>query len=53
MASNLPGGRGMGEPLRLMVDIPDEAKIVNIMPYIPESEATPCVFSWRWLYRQT
>ena len=36
MASNLPGGRGMGEPLRLMVDIPDEAKIVNIMPYIPD-----------------
>ena len=36
LASNLPGGRGMGEPLRLMVDIPDEAKIVNIMPYIPD-----------------
>ena len=36
LASKLPGGRGMGEPLRLMVDIPDEAKIVNIMPYIPD-----------------
>ena len=36
MASNLPGGRGMGEPLRLMVDIPDEAQIVNIMPYVPD-----------------
>ena len=36
LASNLPGGRGMGEPLRLMVDIPDESKIVNIMPYIPD-----------------
>jgi len=35
LASNLPGGRGMGEPIRLMVDIPDEAKIVNIMPFIP------------------
>ena len=34
LASNLPGGRGMGEPIRLMVDIPDEAKIINIMPYI-------------------
>ena len=34
LASNLPGGRGMGEPIRLMVDIPDEAKIVNIIPYI-------------------
>ena len=38
LASNLPGGRGMGEPLRLMVDIPDEAKIVNIMPYIPDQK---------------
>ena len=36
LASNLPGGRGMGEPLRLMVDIPDEAKMVNIMPYIAD-----------------
>lgn len=34
LASNLPGGRGMGEPIRLMVDIPDEAKVVNIIPYI-------------------
>ena len=38
LASNLPGGRGMGEPLRLMVDIPDEAKIVNIIPYIPDQK---------------
>ena len=38
LASNLPGGRGMGEPIRLMVDIPDEAKIVNIMPYIPDQK---------------
>ena len=26
----------MGEHIRLMVDLPDEAKIVNIMPYIPD-----------------
>ena len=25
-AANLPGGRGMGEPLRLMVDLPNEAR---------------------------
>src|SRR6056297_901838 len=25
-AANLPGGRGMGEPLRLMVDLPNEAE---------------------------
>ena len=29
-ASNLPGGRGMGEPLRLMVDLPNEAQIVDL-----------------------
>jgi topoisomerase-4 subunit A len=32
-ASNLPGGRGMGEPLRLMVDLPNEAEIVDILIY--------------------
>ncbi|MGB0607022.1 MAG: DNA topoisomerase IV subunit A [Paracoccaceae bacterium] len=29
-AANLPGGRGMGEPLRLMVDLPNEAEIIDI-----------------------
>ncbi|AXI43660.1 DNA topoisomerase IV subunit A [Sulfitobacter sp. SK011] len=29
-ASNLPGGRGMGEPLRLIVDLPNEAQIVAL-----------------------
>jgi len=28
--SNLPGGRGMGEPVRLMVDLPNEAEIVDL-----------------------
>ncbi len=28
-AANLPGGRGMGEPLRLMVDLPNEVQIVD------------------------
>jgi topoisomerase-4 subunit A len=32
-ASNLPGGRGMGEPLRLMVDLPNEADIVDMFVY--------------------
>ena len=32
-ASNLPGGRGMGEPLRLMVDLPNEAEIVTILSH--------------------
>ena len=32
-ADKLPGGRGMGEPLRLMIDLPNEADIVTLMPY--------------------
>jgi len=31
--ANLPGGRGMGEPLRLMVDLPNEAAIVTMFTY--------------------
>ena len=34
-ASTLPGGRGMGEPLRLMVDLPNEAEIVDILIHRP------------------
>jgi topoisomerase-4 subunit A len=29
--ANLPGGRGMGEPLRLMVDLPNEADVVDLL----------------------
>ncbi|MBC9246857.1 DNA topoisomerase IV subunit A [Paracoccus sp. 11-3] len=32
-ANNLPGGRGMGEPLRLMVDLPNEAKVIAMFPW--------------------
>jgi topoisomerase-4 subunit A len=31
----LPGGRGMGEPLRLMADLPNEAEIVTMMTHRP------------------
>ncbi|MEO1778513.1 MAG: DNA topoisomerase IV subunit A [Pseudomonadota bacterium] len=34
-AANLPGGRGMGEPLRLMVDLPNEAQILTILTHKP------------------
>ncbi|MBK5928464.1 DNA topoisomerase (ATP-hydrolyzing) [Rhodobaculum claviforme] len=34
-ASNLPGGRGMGEPLRLMVDLPNEVEIVALRVHRP------------------
>ncbi len=35
MGANLPGGRGMGEPVRLMVDLPNEAAIVDLMIHRP------------------
>jgi len=34
-AANLPGGRGMGEPLRLMIDLPNEAQIVTLFVHKP------------------
>ncbi|PID36379.1 MAG: DNA topoisomerase IV subunit A [Rhodobacterales bacterium] len=30
LAANLPGGRGMGEPVRLMVDLPNDVGIVDM-----------------------
>jgi topoisomerase-4 subunit A len=32
-ADRLPGGRGQGEPLRLMIDLPNEHEIVALFPY--------------------
>ena len=37
-AANLPGGRGMGEPLRLMVDLPNEAQIVDLFIHKPDGK---------------
>ena len=34
-AAGLPGGRGMGEPLRLMVDLPNEADIAEMLIWRP------------------
>jgi topoisomerase-4 subunit A len=34
-ANMLPGGRGMGEPVRLMVDLPNEAEIVDLLLHQP------------------
>jgi topoisomerase-4 subunit A len=33
--SQLPGGRGMGEPIRLIVDLPNEAEMVDLFIYKP------------------
>ncbi len=34
-AASLPGGRGMGEPLRLMVDLPNESDIIDLFVHQP------------------
>ena len=36
--SQLPGGRGMGEPVRLMVDLPNDAAIVTLQVHDPDAE---------------
>ncbi|MDE0852234.1 DNA topoisomerase IV subunit A, partial [Yoonia sp.] len=33
--ANLPGGRGMGEPLRLMIDLPNDVEIIDIIIHKP------------------
>jgi len=35
IGANLPGGRGMGEPVRLMVDLPNDAGITDLMIFRP------------------
>jgi topoisomerase-4 subunit A len=37
-AANLPGGRGLGEPVRLMVDLPNEAEILDLFIHRPEGK---------------
>jgi topoisomerase-4 subunit A len=37
-ADRLPGGRGQGEPLRLMVDLPNEHDVVAMFAYRPGME---------------
>jgi topoisomerase-4 subunit A len=33
--ASLPGGRGMGEPVRLMVDLPNEAQVLALLVHRP------------------
>jgi topoisomerase-4 subunit A len=35
LGANLPGGRGMGEPVRLMVDLPNDTGISDLMIFRP------------------
>ena len=32
-ANNLPGGRGLGEPLRLMIDLPNDSAVLDLFPW--------------------
>ncbi|MFN3390020.1 MAG: DNA gyrase C-terminal beta-propeller domain-containing protein, partial [Allosphingosinicella sp.] len=35
LGANLPGGRGMGEPVRLMVDLPNDTGITDLLVWRP------------------
>jgi topoisomerase IV subunit A len=35
LTANLPGGRGMGEPVRLIVDLPNEVEIISLFIHDP------------------
>ena len=37
-ADKLPGGRSMGEPVRLLVDLPNEEKMVTLFPHKPDAK---------------
>ncbi|MDD3288898.1 MAG: DNA topoisomerase IV subunit A [Alphaproteobacteria bacterium] len=37
-ADKLPGGRGLGEPVRLMIDLPNDADIVGMIKYQPNQK---------------
>ncbi len=37
-ADKLPGGRGHGEPVRLMVDMDNNDEIIELLPYVPGSK---------------
>lgn len=36
-SSKLPGGRGFGDPIRLMIDIEENDEIINVFPYNPDA----------------
>lgn len=36
-AAKLPGGRGYGEPVRLMADIDEDAGVVQVLPHTPDA----------------
>ena len=42
IGANLPGGRGMGEPVRLMVDLPNDTAIVDLMIFRPAEKLLVC-----------
>ena len=51
-ASKLPGGRGQGEPIRLMADIDESASIVAVWAYAARRETPDRVERRQRLYRR-
>lgn len=41
----LPGGRGHGDPIRLLVDLPNDAEIVTLLVHKPEHDPSLIVYS--------
>ena len=37
-AAKLPGGRGFGEPVRLQIDLPEDAAVVSLRKHAPDRE---------------
>src|SRR5947207_8586408 len=46
-ADRVPRGRGQGEPLRLMIDLPNEHDIVALFPYRPGLKLLIAADDWR------
>ena len=36
--NGLPGGRGLGEPLRLMIDLPNDAEVIDLFPWRSDAQ---------------
>ena len=36
--NGLPGGRGLGEPLRLMIDLPNDAEVIDMFPWRADAQ---------------
>ena len=51
LGDNLPGGRGHGEPLRLMVDLDPSVDIVTFFPFVAGKKSDLSLICWQRVYR--